>query len=174
MSKKVALFVLIIAIFSGLIASATVVRFVRQLNQPSRQAAPTLEHVVMSTQKIAVGEKLTLSNITLTQRKNGNIPQGAITKLEEAVDKTAKSTIFAGEILLSQRLAQAGAAGNLAAKIPAGHRAITLRVDDSSGVAGFIQPGCMVDVLSTFDTQGGNESITKVILQNVKVLAKGR
>src|SRR5262249_44411752 len=62
----------------------------------------------------------------------------------------------------------------LSGLIPAGYRAVTVRVDDEAGIAGFLYPGTIVDVLAVISPGGGNDqSVSKIVLQNIKVLASG-
>src|SRR5262249_36664223 len=62
----------------------------------------------------------------------------------------------------------------LSGLIPPGYRAVTVRVDDEAGIAGFLYPGTIVDVLAVIAPGGGNDqSVSKIVLQNIKVLASG-
>jgi pilus assembly protein CpaB len=62
----------------------------------------------------------------------------------------------------------------LSGLIPAGYRAVTVRVDDEAGIAGFLYPGTIVDVLAVINPGGGiDQPISKIVLQNIKVLASG-
>ncbi|HPA46138.1 MAG TPA: Flp pilus assembly protein CpaB, partial [bacterium] len=83
--------------------------------------------------------------------------------------------LYPGEVLMNHRLTPQGGSGGLPTLIPEGYRAITLRVDDTISVAGFVHPGDHVDVLTTVDLPDmDGESATKAILQNVKVIATGQ
>ena len=75
------------------------------------------------------------------------------------------------------RLAPVGSAGGLSSVIPDGYRAMTVKVDDVVGVSGFIQPGTLVDIVVTIvppDTARHREKVSKIVLQNIKVLASGQ
>jgi len=78
------------------------------------------------------------------------------------------------EPILEENLAPKEGGAGLAVMIPEGQRALSVRVDDVVAVAGFVVPGTMVDVLVTGDVPGGQNSITKVVLENVRVLAAGQ
>jgi pilus assembly protein CpaB len=103
------------------------------------------------------------------------VPPGAITKMEDALDRSAIYPLLKGEPLLDARLAPKGAGRGLAAGIPNGMRAYTIHTPTvQSGVSGFILPGNHVDVLLTIEKQGerdptGGSTIT--LLQNVLILA---
>lgn len=81
------------------------------------------------------------------------------------------ATIYAGEMIHRSRLAQPGEGATLAALISENKRAITIRVNDVIGVAGFLLPGNKVDILNTTLTHQGKQAVTKTILTNIKVLA---
>jgi len=104
------------------------------------------------------------------------MPPGAIRDVKDAVDHILTSRVLEGEPLLPGKLAARDAGNGLAALIPANMRAIAVRVDDVVGVAGFVHPDDRVDVIVTIHPAkpADAESISKVILQNVKVLAVGK
>jgi pilus assembly protein CpaB len=105
------------------------------------------------------------------------MPPGAIRDVKEAVDHILTSRVLEGEPLLPGKLAARDAGNGLAALIPSNMRAIAVRVDDVVGVAGFIHPDDRVDVIVTIHpvrNGGESETTSKVILQNVKVLAVGK
>src|SRR6516164_7113020 len=78
-----------------------------------------------------------------------------------------------GEPLLRSKVTGPGQKASLAALLDEGKRAVTVRVDDVRGVAGFILPGDRVDVvlIRTLGGSGGPENVSDVLLQHVKVLA---
>lgn len=91
------------------------------------------------------------------------------------IGRSVRTTLYPGEAILPERVSEPGAIGGLTAIIPDGMRAVTLRVDDTISVGGFVRPGHRVDVLTTVDFRGERDAtVTKVILQNVQVLATGQ
>jgi pilus assembly protein CpaB len=89
----------------------------------------------------------------------------------------AAQNIMAREPVTDQRLAPEGSAAGLSAVIPEGYRAMTVKVDDVVGISGFIQPGTLVDVVVVIDPaekNGEQGPISKIVLQNIKVLANGQ
>jgi pilus assembly protein CpaB len=83
--------------------------------------------------------------------------------------RIARSTIMKGELLLAGRLAQEGDGSILAAVVTENMRAVSVRVNDVVGVAGFLLPGNRVDVVTAY--QAGQETRSETVIQNVKVLA---
>jgi pilus assembly protein CpaB len=85
--------------------------------------------------------------------------------------------IAAREPITEARLAPEGTAAGLSAVIPEGYRAMTVKVDDAAGISGFIMPGTLVDVVVVIDPRegsGNQNPISKIVLQNIKVLANGQ
>ncbi len=176
MSKNAAVFVLILALLSGLFASATVMKYVREQEDGTIKDEVEQITVVVAKEQIPAGTALLPEQIELASRPKDVLPQGYFNKLDDLKERVAQTTIYPGEVILQERLIIPGTPGGLPAIIPEGHRAITLRVDDTSSVAGFIRPGHHVDILVTVDIDEEDkvETISKVILQNVKVLATGQ
>jgi pilus assembly protein CpaB len=83
-----------------------------------------------------------------------------------------KTRIFRGEPVTEIRLIPKGEHGGLQVRIPTGMRAMSLKIDSEVGVSGFIEPGSRVDVIASLPLERG-ERLTKVVLQNILVLAVG-
>ena len=91
--------------------------------------------------------------------------------------RVAVTNIAPREPITEARLAPAGTAGGLSAVIPEGYRAMTVKVDDVVGISGFIMPGTLVDIVVVIDPAekvGMQDPISKIVLQNIKVLANGQ
>jgi pilus assembly protein CpaB len=89
----------------------------------------------------------------------------------------AVTNIAAREPVTESRLAPEGTAAGLSAVIPEGYRAMTVKVDDAAGISGFITPGTLVDVVVVIDPRegaGNQDPVSKIVLQNIKVLANGQ
>jgi pilus assembly protein CpaB len=79
-----------------------------------------------------------------------------------------------GQPIVEAMLAPKGAGSGLQATIPTGMRAITLEINEFTGLAGLLVPNCRVDILSTLSANDSNGQVTKTIVQNVKVTAVGQ
>jgi pilus assembly protein CpaB len=101
-------------------------------------------------------------------------PEGTVADPAELVGRVALVPISTNEPLLPSKLATADARSGLATLVPSGMRAVAVRVDDVVGVAGFLHPGDQVDVLVTMRPTDTAPFTTRVVLQNVKVLAVGK
>jgi pilus assembly protein CpaB len=98
--------------------------------------------------------------------------EGTITKPQDVVGRVALFAIAAKEPIREPLLAAPGAVG-LTVKIPDGMRAVAMETNDVTNVSGFLFPGCHVDVLVTFRPDGGKDSMTATVLQNIEVLSAG-
>jgi pilus assembly protein CpaB len=98
------------------------------------------------------------------------VPPGSFSKIEEVLDRVTVQPIVAGEILMRERFSEHGDGSTLAALVSEKMRAVTVRVDDVIGVAGFLLPGNRVDVLAA-RRESGHRAVAETILRDVKVLA---
>lgn len=132
--------------------------------------------VVAAAQNIKLGSILRDNDLTTIQIA-GTLPQGVILKPQDAVGRGVLSDLYAGEPILTNRLAAPGSGGGLAATIPQGMRAAAVKVDEVVGVAGFVTPGMRVDVLVSGNPPGSTNNaqgtLNKTLLQNIEVLSAG-
>ena len=132
--------------------------------------------VVVAVIDLPRGGSITPEAVKIKEFPKDLIPAGALSKLEDAVNRGIFVPLTKGEWVLEGKLAPKGAGRGLAALIPSGMRAYSVKVPDvAQGVAGFILPGNRVDVLlSLGETSGTNETgggSTITLLQNVEILA---
>jgi len=163
---------LIISIVLGLIATAFAVTWV------SQRASIAANKVVVAAMDIELGSRLNPQMLTSVDWPSGSVPQGAFADLQSLQDRVVKTSIQRGEAILDAKLAPLGTQGGLSAVIAQGKRAMTVRVNDVVGVAGFALPGNYVDVMVSAQQDRGagtgkeeNEQISKTVLTNVLVLA---
>lgn len=176
MSKTVGFLVLFIALVSGLFASATVMKYIQsQRAALTTKSNASMAKVVITQKEIPAGTTITAEHIAVVDRSKETVPASGFANAKDVIGRMVKSTIYKDEIVLNERLVEPGAPGGLPALIPKGMRAVTLRVDDTISVGGFVQPGHHVDIVTTVDLRGNeNETVSKVILQNIRVLATGQ
>ena len=114
----------------------------------ARAAGPE-KSLVIAARALPLGSVLTRDAIKLRNVPESLFPNGGFSRIEEVVDRPVISGIQADEPVLEARIAARGSGVGLAPLIPAGMRAISVRVNDVVGVAGFVLPGMRVDVLVT-------------------------
>jgi pilus assembly protein CpaB len=127
--------------------------------------------VVVAAMDIPYGTKVTGRHLRITDLPPENVPAGAFQDLEIIEGMVAKVEVSKGEVLLQSRFADHETGSTLAALVSKNMRAVTVRVDDVVGVAGFLLPGNRVDVLATKTDRRSNRATAETILRDIKVLA---
>ncbi len=131
----------------------------------------------MAKVEIPIGTKIIAEQLTMVQFPKESTPDGVFEAPEKVVGRVAVVNIAPREPITESRLAPEGTAGGLSAVIPEGYRAMTVKVDDVVGISGFIMPGTLVDIVVVIrpdDSSGSQGPISKIVLQNIKVLANGQ
>jgi pilus assembly protein CpaB len=132
------------------------------------------EPVVVAEVELPVGSEIRAEHLRAVDWPVASRPEGALRDPAQLVGKVIASHVYRHEPILAARLAGAEG-GGLSAMLAPGTRAVAVRVDDVVGVAGFVHPGDSVDVIATIRSDGGAPiTSSKVILQNIKVLAVGK
>lgn len=127
-------------------------------------------HVVAAAMEIPYGTKVEQRHLKFVEIPEGVAPTGFFTALEDVEGRVSKVGIARGEILIAERFAAHESGSTLAALVSSNMRALTVRVNDVIGVAGFLLPGNRVDVLSSRKTTD-RRAVTETILRNIRVLA---
>ena len=167
-----------IAIVFGLAAVLMAQRWLDRQSNRMRQAqvVPKAEvaTIVVAAVPLRFGTELNPQHLREIPWPEGAVPRGAFASIKEILDgKTRRSALSAmeeNEPVLKSKITGPGQRASLAAVIDPGMRALTVRVNDVNGVAGFVLPGERVDILLTRNTEK-EEAWADVLLQNVKVLA---
>ena len=133
--------------------------------------------VVVASTPLRFGERVTASKLKLIEWPGGSVPAGAFSNVENVVGKDEQSSryvlsaIEVDEPVLNSKITIPGQKAKLSTALRAGMKAVTIRVNDVSGIAGFVLPGDRVDVLLTRGGRSGENSTVDVLLQGVNVLA---
>ena len=173
MRNKRLIIALLAAITFGLIAAVSVKQYLL-----SAQTFSRVNEVVIAKVSIPVGSRIIAEQLTVAQFPADVTPEGAFAKIDEnLIDRVVVTSISPREPITEPKLAPVGSLGGLASVIPEGYRAMTVKVDDVVGVSGFIMPGTLVDIVVVIQPPKGSsteEMISKIVLQNIKVLASGQ
>jgi len=129
--------------------------------------------IVLAARPLTVGVTVKPTDVKIGKIVASAFPKGAFSKVEEVVDRPIISNILLDEPILEGRLAARGTGLGLAPVIPVGMRAVSVRVNDVAGVAGFVFPGMRVDVLVTGNPPNADQTMTATCLQNLIVLSAG-
>ena len=172
MRNKRFFIVLVGALIFGVLAAVSVSKYLSSAQAYTKN----LNNVAVAKVAIPLGSKIVAEQIVMVQFPKESTPDGAFDSAEKLAGRVAVVNIAAREPITELRLAAEGTAAGLAAIIPEGYRAMTVKVDDAAGISGFIQPGTLVDVVVTIDPEGiaRQDPISKIVLQNIKVLASGQ
>lgn len=129
--------------------------------------------IVAAARDIAVGKRLQAEDLKLVSLERKDLPKGAFFQVADIVDRTVTVPVASNETVLNTKVAAKGSGEGLTALIEPGSRAVSVQVNEISGVSGFIQPGTRVDILFTRVFANG-DAATTTLLQNVRVIAYGR
>lgn len=167
MKNRRALLMMALAVIFGLGAVLMASRWLL------RQTPTTANRIVVAAADVSLGQRLTPEMMKSLDWPADNLPRGALHDASKLVGRVLKTSVLRDEPLSEAKLAPAGTVGGLSALITEGKRAITVRVNDVVGVAGFALPGNFVDILVNTQSSGhGNENaISKIVLERILVLA---
>jgi pilus assembly protein CpaB len=181
--RKANLLILVLALVMGGLAAMMARSWVN--NQAGAVPAPVSNTIVVAKVKMGFGTELTRDNVTEIHWAAATVPEGAFRTKEELFKKDGKkdgddvrrvalTPIDRNEPVLAGKVTGPDQRGTLSALVAPGYKAVTVRVDDVRGVAGFVLPGDRVDVvlIRTHNLEGGKKDHSSdVLLQNAKVLA---
>ena len=158
------------------LAMGAFVSFVVYRNLQSRTSSktPPGEDVLIAADDLQVGTKIEDKDVRFAHFPSGDLPAGVFHQRPKVVGRGVVLPISKGEFILTNKLAGENAGSGLPALIPPGMRAVSVRVNDTTSVSGFVLPGTRVDVLLTGNPQGTNEQQTTTVLENVAVIATGQ
>lgn len=159
-----------IALALGVLASFAVYK---NLQSKSGAKAVPGEDILVAADDLQVGAKIEDKDIKLVHFPSADLPAGVFHIRSKLIGRGVVLPIAKGEFILTNKVAGENAGSGLPALIPPGMRAVSVRVNDTSSVAGFVLPGTRVDVLLTGNPDGSSEQQTSTVLENVAVLANG-
>jgi pilus assembly protein CpaB len=142
--------------------------------QPVKTTAAPTQPVVVANADLSLGAEIKTDDVKVVNFPLGQGPEGAFTHTSDVVGRGVVSPMVKNEIVLPAKLASKEAGVGLPPVIPDGMRAVSVRVNEVIGVAGYVLPGTRVDVLATASpTDAHADTTTKVILSNVQVVTAG-
>ena len=171
MNRNRLLFIGVIAVALGGFISLSIYR-----NLESNNAANRHPHtgVLVAADDIQLGARIEDKDLKLVNIPETDVPRGSFRDKSQVIGRGAILPISSGDFILSNKIAGENAGSGLPALIPQGMLAMSVRVNEVVGVAGFVQPGTRVDVLVTGTPSGGSEEQTTTVLRNVAVIAAGQ
>lgn len=163
------LLVLMLSVLVAGVASFIVYQRVQSI--PVREVEVRSYSVAVAAKALPMGSLLTATDVKLVAWPQASPVAGAFTTVEEVVNRGLLSSVVENEPLTASKVALAEAGAGLAPTIPPGMRAVSVKVDEVVGVAGFAVPGARVDIVVTLSQQ--EQSVARVAVTNVQVLTAG-
>jgi pilus assembly protein CpaB len=164
---------LAVALASGGLAALLAMRYLRQQAVPVI-APPKTGDIVIAARPLPLGTVLADGDVKTIEWTGSAMPVGFAATKADVVGRGVMSPLQENEPILDGKLAPRGAGGGLPIIIDTGKRALTMRVNDVTGVAGFVTPNTRVDVLLTMSDKAVNEPSTRIVMQDVRALAAGQ
>lgn len=166
---------LVVALLAGLSAVLIAARWIRE------QGHVSADRVAVAMMDIQLGSRITPEMVLMIDWPAGTMPAGAQKDASKLAGRVVRTSLTRGEPILESKLAPVGTQGGLSAVLSEGKRAITVRVNDVVGVAGYALPGNHVDIMvNTQEARDGTRgsdkdlSISKIVLEQILVLAVGQ
>lgn len=159
-----------VAVVCGLLAVALAAQWLMQ------QSSRGMARIAVAASDISLGQRITPDMVKLVDWPASSTPPGAYKDLAALDGRVLRTSLLRGEAIIDTKLAPLGTTGGLSAVIGEGRRAMTVRVNDVIGVAGFALPGNYVDILVNTQRDGDNNTardkqISKIVLERILVLA---
>lgn len=176
MNKKKIVLLLILTLVSGSVAGYSVLQYLEDRPTPvfAAQSRVSSQSVVVAARDLDVGTTVGSEDVRLVDWPGEAVPNGYARSVDEVLGRGVITEVATNEPLISSKLADAEAGGGLPIVIPPGMRAVSVKVDEVIGVAGFVVPGTRVDVVLTMTPQNSNDAMSRVILENIRALAAGQ
>jgi pilus assembly protein CpaB len=166
--------VLGVSLVFALVVSSVFYQMTARSGSTKKAESTDQKDVVVATRPLGVGWMIKPADVKIEKVPGDAFPKGAFNKVEDVLDRPVISNVLLDEPILEGRLAAKGSGLGLAPTIPVGMRAVTVRVNDVAGVAGFVLPGMKVDVLVTGHPPNSDGTMTTTCLQNMLVLSAGQ
>ena len=168
--------VLGVSLVFALVVSAIFYQLTAMAGAPTAKAPESkdMKDVVVAAKPLGLGGSIKPGDVKVTKIPADQFPKGAFSKVEEVMDRPVVSNILLEEPIIVGRLGERGSGQGIAPIIPVGMRAVSVRVTEVVGVAGFVLPGMRVDVLVTGRPPDSTDTVTTTVLQNIIVLSAGQ
>lgn len=164
MKSTRAIVMILLSLLAGAIAVILAARWMGQ------QAAENTTPIVVAIRDLELGAPLTAAMLQEIPWPSGAVPAGSFSDSKKLEGRVARFAVFKGEPILEPKLAPEGTKGGLPSVIQGGKRAISVKVNEVMGVAGFALPGSFVDVMVNI-TDSKDKAVSKIVLKRILVLA---
>lgn len=157
---------------AAMLAALVVYSALKKREAEVKQAMVHTVDIVIAAKNLPLGAKIDASSLKLAKWPRKDVPPGSFTNPGPVIGAFVKSSFVQNEPIVSSKLFMGQkTAGVLPLLIPAGMRAMSVPVDDVSDISGFVLPRAHVDVVVAMQAANGQRPVSKVVLQDVEVLA---
>ena len=163
---------LIVALILGGIAAKMAFDFI-QKRQNGLTSETKRPQMVVAKRSVEAGTALTEEDLALGDISSDSVPETAFTSTDQLLGRVTVVALLQGQAITSTLLAPRGMGPGLQAAVPLGMRAVTVEINEMTGVAGYLVPGCHVDVIQTLRDDKTGQPTARTLAQNVKITAVG-
>jgi pilus assembly protein CpaB len=163
---------LIVALILGGIAAKMAFDFI-QKRQSGISSELKHPQMVVAKRNVEAGTALTEEDLSLGDISSDAVPETAFTSVDQLLGRVTVVQLLQGQAITSTLLAPRGMGPGLQAAVPLGMRAVTVEINEMTGVAGYLVPGCHVDVIQTLRDNKTGLPTARTLAQNVKITAVG-
>lgn len=167
--KKIA--PLVVALILGGIAAKMAFNFVRNRSQNTSEAKRT--QIVIAKRNLDAGQVLSPDDLTMGDVVSEAVPDTVFTSPDQLLGRVTVVPLIQGQAITTTLLAPRGVGPGLQATVPIGMRAVTVDISEITGVAGYLVPGCHVDLIQTLKDLKTGFPVARTLAQNVKIIAVG-
>ncbi|MBA2302711.1 MAG: Flp pilus assembly protein CpaB [Acidobacteria bacterium] len=172
MNRSTRTFIVVaIAVGVAALASFGVFRAIQQM--PVREVEVRSLHQVVAVRALQMGQMITKDDVKLVAWPASSPVESGFTEVDKVLNRGLIDSVVANEPLTESKLASLEAGAGLSPTITEGMRALSVKVNDVIGVAGYVVPGAHVDVIVTLTNRNSQESMTRVVVSDVEVLTAG-
>jgi pilus assembly protein CpaB len=162
---------LVLAVAIGLASASTYLVYRAILSRPAREVEVAHAFAVVAAHQLTLGAQLKAGDVKVVPWPAANLVPGAFSNVDDVIDRGVIAPVSENEPLTPRNVATKESGAGLPPTIPPGMRAISVKVNEVIGVAGFVVPGTRVDVMVIMHQ--GQGSVARVVVSNVQVLAAG-
>lgn len=166
--------VLGVSLLFALVVSSIFYQMTARAGGAPKKDKVEMREVVVAARPLPMGASIKPADVRIEKTAAAQFPKGAFSRVEEVIDRPVVSNVLLDEPVLAGRLGVRGSGAGLAPIIPVGMRAVSVRVNEVVGVAGYVLPGMRVDVLVTGRPPRLEDTVTVTVLQNILVLSAGQ
>jgi pilus assembly protein CpaB len=164
-------FIIVMGVVCAAVAGFMTLGFLKRQSAVPDQVAVATRPVVVALEAIKRGEPVTEMQVKVVDWPTESLPEGSFATVAEVVGKLARTEIYQNDPLTTAKFLETKAPSILSMLIPEGRRAMSIKVNEVTGISGFVAPGSHVDVLLAVSGTQDEPARTRIVLEDTEVLA---